>query len=152
MTNLEFFFLGFSVLLLVLLVWQILKVQKLDKVRKEFFADGMKKNIEQVLMDQNKMLVKLNKELKEQDLALTQIYKDNRNNLQKIGFIRFNPFDNSGGNISFALALLDAHDDGFVISSLHGREGTRVYAKTVKKGTSESQLTEEEVEAIKHAK
>ena len=98
------------------------------------------------------MLSKITQELKEQDQSLTQLYKDNRNNFQKLGFLRFNPFDDSGGNISFALALLDAHDDGVVISSLHGREGTRVYAKTVKSGLSESKLTEEELQAIKEAK
>jgi len=141
-----------SLILFALLIWTMFRLYQLEKIRKEFFASGLKKNLEQILIDQNRMLSKINQELKEQDLSLNQIYKDNRNNFQKIGFIRFNPFDDSGGNISFALALLNAHDDGLVISSLHGREGTRVYAKSVRSGLSESKLTEEELKAIKEAK
>ncbi|HKG57018.1 MAG TPA: DUF4446 family protein, partial [Candidatus Limnocylindrales bacterium] len=52
-----------------------------------------------------------------------------RRAFQRIGLVRFNPFEDTGGNQSFAVALLDAHGDGFVLSSLHGRGGTRVYAK-----------------------
>ena len=53
---------------------------------------------------------------------------------QRIGLVRFNPFEDTGGNQSFALALLDQAGDGFVVSSLHARAGTRVYGKAVAKG------------------
>ena len=138
--------------LALLVIWQALRISRLDRVRKEFFSSGLDKDLEQVLIDQNRNLSQIFKELKDLDRSLTQIYKDNRNNFQKIGFVRFNPFDDSGGNISFSIAMLNAHDDGFVISSLHGRQGTRVYSKTVRSGLSESQLTDEELQAIKEAK
>ena len=141
-----------SAVLLLVVTWLAFRFLKLERLRKEFFASGLNKDLEQILIDQNRALTKLSQELKEQDQSLTGIYKDNRNNFQKIGFVRFNPFDDSGGNVSFTLALLNAYDDGFVISSLHGREGTRVYAKTVKSGMSGSQLTDEELKAIKDAK
>ena len=138
--------------ILVLAVgWQFFRAVQLERVRKEFFSSGNNLNLEQILVNQNRALNKLSEETKAQDISLNQLYKLNRNNVQKIGFTRFNPFDDSGGNISFALALLDAKDDGVIISSLHGREGTRVYAKSVKAGHSESKLTEEEIEAIKKA-
>ena len=133
-------------------MWLFWKIYKLDQVRKEFFASGLKKDFEQVLVDQNRGITKINQEIKELDESLTRLYKDNRNNIQKVGFMRFNPFDDAGGNISFTLALLNAQDDGVVISSLHGREGTRMYAKSVRNGNSESKLTEEEIQAIKDAK
>lgn len=140
-----------SVLLLITAVWQALKLHRLDRVRREFFASGLGKDLEQILIDQNRAITKIHQDLKEQDDSLTRLYKDNRNNIQKIGFLRFNPFDDAGGNISFVLALLDAQDEGVVISSLHGREGTRMYAKAVKAGRSESKLTEEEEQAIREA-
>ena len=143
--------LGLSILLLLALIWQFWKLNKLDRVRREFFASGLNKDFEQILIDQNRAITKINSELEQQDQSLTQIYKDNRNNLQKVGFVRFNPFDDAGGNISFTLALLNAKDEGIVISSLHGREGTRIYAKSVKAGRSESKLTEEEIQTIKNA-
>ena len=54
-----------------------------------------------------------------------------RRAFQRIGLVRFNPFEDTGGNQSFALALLDQQGDGFVVSSLHARAGTRVYGKAV---------------------
>ena len=140
-----------SVFLLLTIIWQAIKLHRLDRIRREFFASGLNKNFEQILIDQNRAINKLGTELNEQDQSLTQLYKDNRNNFQKIGFVRFNPFDDAGGNISFSLALLNAKDEGVVISSLHGRDGTRVYAKSVIAGRSESQLTDEEMKAIKQA-
>jgi len=150
-SQLDFINLGLGIVLLVAVIWLIWKHNRLDRVRKEFFASSLKKDLEQILIDQNRGITRINQELKQLDESLTRLYKDNRNNLQKIGFMRFNPFDDAGGNISFTLAILDAQDDGVVISSLHGREGTRMYAKSVKAGESESQLTEEEIKAIKDA-
>ena len=71
--------------------------------------------------------------------------------LQRVGLVRFNPFDDTGGNQSFALALLDAEGNGWVLSSLHARTGTRIYAKTIRAGRSEGALSEEETAAIKQA-
>lgn len=71
-----------------------------------------------------------------------------RHSLQHMGVVRFNPFSDTGGNQSFAVALVDAHGNGVVISSLHAREGTRVYAKPLKKWESEYSLTDEEKRAI----
>lgn len=140
-----------SLISIIMSGWLAWRFNKLDRVRKEFFASGLKKDLEQILVDQNRAITKLTQELQEQDDSLTRLYKDNRANLQKVGFIRFNPFDDAGGNMSFALALLNAKDEGIVISSLHGREGTRMYAKAVQAGLSESKLTQEEEQAIKDA-
>lgn len=70
---------------------------------------------------------------------------------QKIGFIRFNPFADTGGDQSFALCLLDADDNGFVISSLYGREGTRVYAKAIEQGVPKQAISDEEKAVLEHA-
>src|SRR3989344_1811349 len=70
---------------------------------------------------------------------------------QKIGVIRFNPFDSLGGNQSFVIALLDKQNNGFVISSLFIKDGNRVYAKAVNNGLSEHSLSNEEQEALKRA-
>ena len=69
----------------------------------------------------------------------------------RVGLVRFNPFEDTGGNQSFALALLDGRGDGFVVSSLHARGGTRLYAKTVNGGTSDANLSGEETEALGQA-
>jgi hypothetical protein len=71
-----------------------------------------------------------------------------RKAFQRIGLVRFNPFEDTGGNQSFALALLDADDDGIVLSSLHARGGTRIYAKAVVAGRPEAALSDEETQAL----
>ena len=74
-----------------------------------------------------------------------------RRSFQRVGLVRYNPFEDTGGNQSFAIALLDALGDGFVISSLHARTGTRVYAKAVAGGRPETQVSAEEQEALRLA-
>jgi hypothetical protein len=81
----------------------------------------------------------------------TAVEKDLRRTLRRIGLVRYNPFDDTGGNQSFALAILDASGDGFVVNSLHARAGTRVYAKAVSQGKSEVALSDEESEALRQA-
>ena len=68
--------------------------------------------------------------------------------LQHLGVVRYNPFPGTGGDQSFAIALVDGHGNGVVLSSLHARELTRVYAKPLQKWESAYSLTDEEKQAI----
>ena len=70
---------------------------------------------------------------------------------QKISVVRFNPFGDTGGDQSFSLAVLDAHNSGYVLSSIHGRQGTRVYVKPIDFGKSKYQLSTEENQALSQA-
>ena len=72
--------------------------------------------------------------------------------IQRVGVVRFNPFPDTGGNQSFAVAMLDARGDGVVLSSLHSRAGTRLYLKQITTGKAETALSEEETEAIRRAR
>lgn len=74
-----------------------------------------------------------------------------RRSLQHIGLVRFNPFEDTGSDQSFAIAMLDDQRDGVVLSSLHGRSNTRVFAKPVSGGTSQHNLSDEESQAIRIA-
>ena len=71
--------------------------------------------------------------------------------IQRVGVIRFNPFADTGGDQSFAVALLDAQGNGVVLSSLHGRADTRIFAKQVQAGRSKHALSDEEQDAIRKA-
>lgn len=77
--------------------------------------------------------------------------RDLKRSFSRVGLIRYNPFEDTGGNQSFALALLDAHGDGFLVSSLHARNQTRVYAKGVRGGVCDSGASAEEAEALRVA-
>jgi hypothetical protein len=71
--------------------------------------------------------------------------------VQRLGFVRFDAFDDVGGEQSFALALLDASNNGVVVSNLFSRVDSRVYAKPIKAGASEHTLSKEEQEALRKA-
>jgi hypothetical protein len=86
------------------------------------------------------------------DKTVTTLTKENMYNIHKIGLVRFNPFSETGGDQSFSLAILDHNNDGFVLSGLHNRDTTRVYAKPVKQGEAlDYELSNEEKKAIKDA-
>lgn len=112
-----------------------------------------KKNLKSIL---EKLLKDFGQESKRIDALLKEIEKieeKNFYNIQKIGLVRFNPFAETGGDQSFCLAILDGNDSGLIISNLHSRDTTRIYAKPVRKGKSAGyEFSDEEKRAIKKAK
>ncbi|SRR3990172_3659435 len=91
------------------------------------------------------------KNLSEVFSILRRFEKEERVHVQKVGLVRFNPFKELGGDHSFALALLDANENGVIITGLHTRERTRVYVKSIKTGKGELELSEEEKKSLKLA-
>lgn len=89
-------------------------------------------------------------ELKKQ---LSVLIENEKYHYQKIGFLRFNAFERTGGEQSFIIALLNSENTGIVMNFLYTREGIRVYAKKVNKSMSEEyELSNEEKETIKKAR
>lgn len=88
-----------------------------------------------------------------QELSQQQVsmQKKSAQFFQKSALLRFNPFEDAGGDQSFVAAFLDGRDSGFIISSLHSRSGTRIYAKSITAGKSSHSLTREEKEALEKA-
>jgi hypothetical protein len=86
---------------------------------------------------------KVNEEIQQHLIGVEQRL---RRSIQHVKTDRFNPFREQGlgGNQSFAVALLDEHGDGVVLSSLYTRDKVSVYAKPVKHRQSEYELTNEE--------
>ncbi|MCQ4833339.1 DUF4446 family protein, partial [Hungatella sp. SL.1.14] len=70
---------------------------------------------------------------------------------QKFGLVKYNAFKGMGGNLSFAMALLDYTNTGFVLNSVHSREGCYVYIKEVERGETDVLLGSEERDALEQA-
>jgi hypothetical protein len=143
-----------GVLALVLVILNGFLVSYFYKTNKRFDALLEKGKIK----DLKEVLFKQIDKTKEQEEIISGVIARVKNienvserTFQKIGVVRFNPFNNLGGNQSFAVALLDGKNNGFIISSLFIKEGSRVYAKLIKEGKSEYSLSEEEQEALKRA-
>jgi hypothetical protein len=71
--------------------------------------------------------------------------------VQRVGLLRYDAFEDVGGRLSFSCALLDDDGTGVVLTSINGRQETRVYAKPVTAGTSSYNLSTEEQESIRQA-
>jgi Protein of unknown function (DUF4446) len=72
--------------------------------------------------------------------------------VQRVGMVRYDAFDNVGGQQSFSLAMLDAQNNGVVLTSVYSRMDIRVYAKSISNGTASHPLSEEEEQALRDAK
>ncbi|MDP3741328.1 MAG: DUF4446 family protein [bacterium] len=138
-----------NLFLIVLLAWRFFKYRK---VQVELLRGEQVGNLEGLVLEHKKTLQSHRKNLKELGKILEELVENNKFNIQKVAVIRFNPFAEAGSNMSFVLALLDGKDNGIVISSLHGREGTRIYSKSVIAGNSDHHLTDEEKQVIERAR
>lgn len=97
--------------------------------------------------DVKKLKAKEQELKREQDILKEQVAQCVHNP----GLIRFNAFDNMGSDLSFSMALLDRRGDGVVLTGLYGRDETRIYAKPIRKGTSDYSLADEEVKAVQRS-
>lgn len=136
--------------ILTLVLW--FRLRRFQRIQKGLFLEEEKASLTELILKHKKTLMSHNKNLVEIGKILEELIEKNKSNIQKVGFLRYNPFSEVGGNMSFSLTLLDGHDNGIVISSLHTREGTRIYAKSIETGGSKHNLTDEEKEAITKAK
>ena len=108
-------------------------------------------SLESILGSHLERVYSLNRDVDELTTRTADLARIQRKAFQKIGLVRFNPFEDTGGNQSFALALLDEDKDGFIVSSLHSRNGTRIYAKAITAGRCDTAMSSEEEEALKIA-
>ena len=149
------FFLQYSWILAVAAfiaaVFAFVKVGGFEKRLSTIFRGEEGKDLEGVIAEATRRLVSAEQEFKNlrDDVARIDVMAEK--SVQKVGVVRFNPFEGVGGDQSFALALLDSHDNGLVISSLFTREGTRVFSKPIVRSESKYHLSDEEKEAIRRA-
>lgn len=138
-------------LLVVLAILLLRRTTRLDRRLRGLTRGEDGRSLEAILDAHLDKVYAVARELDELAVRAAVLEATQRRALQRIGLVRFNPFEDTGGNQSFALAVLDAQGNGFVVSSLHARTGTRVYGKTISGGTSESNLSAEEAEALRLA-
>ena len=112
------------------------------------------RTLEEVIVRNAADIEKFKEFRKELETYLESVEKRLDQSVRGIGTVRFNPFKGTGdgGNQSFATALLDENENGVVLSTLYTRERVGIYAKPLKSGKSEYELTGEEREAVKQAK
>lgn len=144
--------LAISILSIILLVFNYLKLNKIKREYSEFMKKlGSGKNIDEDLkayIGRVEKVENLNKEIIQ---YCERLDKTVDACIQKVGMVRYNAFKDVGSNLSFTLALLDNNNNGVVLNGIYSRDNSNIYAKPLKDGKSEYVLSEEEKEAIEKA-
>ena len=138
----------FGLWLLVLTGIFVWFFNRLNKMMKKSKGQNLVKTIEKILKQEKEN----SESIKDVAKNLKLIESANKLHVQKIGIVRFNPFNETGGDHSFTIALLNGKDTGIVLTGLHTRERTRMYLKPIENGKSEYELSSEEIKAIQKAK
>ena len=155
--NIEWLFIALAVAVVVLFVLCIVLFVKFNGQKKkyDYFMGANRRpshNLEMKIQDYYETSKRIEEKYSKLLDMVTDMDKTDKTKIQKVGLIRYNPFDEMGGNLCFALALLDGHDNGVVLNGIHSRTGSFTYAKPIEMGVSTYMLSEEEIKAVEMAK
>lgn len=135
-------------LLLILVLAQSIRLGRLRKRYERMMAGAGIEDLESLLLNLKTQTDSVEDEQEKQRRTMLMIEQRQRMAKNKVGIKRYNAFSDQGSDLSFSLALLDDLDNGIVISGLHNRESSYVYAKPLDQGVSKYALSPEEKEAI----
>lgn len=143
--------LAIQIIFLILLIVQIAKTKKLKKRYEKFMqgknAKSMEDDVAGLFQDINMLKNVSDKNKKD----IRTLYKNMEKTFQKVGIVKYDAFNQMGGQLSFSLALLDENNNGFIMNSVHSTDGCYSYTKEIRKGACEIDLGEEEKEALEKA-
>lgn len=143
------FWLGF---LTILVFWIAYNTYRFMTTFNKLFSTSKQTDWQKILKELLKTLDKQAEEIEDIEKAIKFLDQERKTAFKKIGLVRFNPFSDTGGTQSWALAILSQDKSGFVISSLHSRQNTRWFIKGIDKAKSiDVDLSKEEKEAVRKA-
>lgn len=145
---------GLLVIILVLLVLLVINSSKIKKMKTNYvsFMSGESgKNLEEVILKRFNEIDELKVNNKDRVREIKELKDGLEKAYSKTGMVKYDAFNEMGGKLSFALALLDNENNGFLINAMHSREGCYTYIKEIIKGESFINLGDEEKRALEKA-
>lgn len=139
------------VLLLILVIVTMTKLKRLDRKYDYFMRGKDAETLEDIIMDELDELRNLRAEDRSNKDSIRTMNRNFRSSFQKFGVVKYNAFKGMGGNLSFALSILDYTNSGFVMNCVHSREGCYLYIKPVDMGKTDIVLGNEEQESLEQA-
>jgi hypothetical protein len=140
-----------TVLLVLAVVVLALRVRRLDADQRRAL-DGVEVDVIATLARQRRRLDELDAAVVAARAHTGEVEARVRSTISRIGVVRYDAFDDIGGELSFSAAMLDEHGDGFVLTSITGRSGGRTFLKSVTDGAGSQLLSDEEVAAVASAR
>jgi len=135
-------------LFLLLLLINGVRLGKLIKRYRTMLTGNEGKNLEEILLDLSERMITAETKIERMELTIARLEKEATQCLQRWALQRYKAFANVGGDQSFTLVLLDRNGDGVMLSSIYGRDESRVYAKTISAGKANYPLSDEEQEVL----
>ena len=139
------------IVLFILYVKVNMKYNRLKSSYHSFMRGKDGKTLERSILDKFDELDDMNSIVKKNSNDIKNLFSDVKRNYQKVSIVRYDAFNEMGGNLSFALTLLDGNNSGFILNAMHSREGCYTYVKEIINGESYINLGEEEKKALNKA-
>ena len=137
-----------QIILIVLLVLLGDKYKRLQKSYSVFMRGKNGKSIEKTIFKKFEELEEISDQVKINEKEIEDLRKKMERHYQKAGIVKYDAFHEMGGNLSFALTMLDENDNGWILNAMHSREGCYTYIKEIVRGESYIELSEEEKQCL----
>ena len=142
---------GLCILLIILVIIQMIRLSRLNRKYDYFMRGKDAETMEDMILDELDEIKNLKAEHRASKDSIRTLNRTFRSSFQKFGVVRYNAFEGMGGSLSFAFAMLDYTNSGFVLNCVHSRNGCYLYIKEVDAGHTEVVLGNEEKEALEQA-
>ena len=139
------------VVLFILVINANMKYNRLKFSYNSFMKGKDGRTLEESIFERFEELDNLTEMTIKNRQAIRKINEEMMSNFQKVGIVKYDAFNEMGGKLSFAITLLDGNNSGYIINSMHSREGCYNYIKEIVKGESYIELSEEEAESLDNA-
>ena len=136
------------IVMMIMTVSMSLRLSRLNQKYRSFMKGKDAQSLEKLFHQRFKEIDKLNKQ---NELTKTDLKKIQGMTLNKYGIVKYDAFDDVGGKMSFALAMLDKENTGFILNAIHSRDNCFLYLKEIVKGESYIMLSAEEIDALRQA-
>ena len=141
----------FTVFLLIKSVSSSMRLSRLERKYKTFMKGSDAQSLEKIFVRKFAQIDKLYEAKEDHEHDILFIKKNLEKMFSKYGVEKYDAFDDVGGKLSFALALLDKDNTGLILNAVHSRDNCFLYLKEIVKGESYVMLSQEEVEALRKA-
>ena len=146
------------IILLILVVFLLvrsisynMRLSRLESRYKIFMKGSDAQSLEKVFVRKFAQIDRLYEAKEDHDHDILFLKKNMEKMFNKYGVEKYDAFDDVGGKLSFALALLDKENTGLILNAVHSRDNCFLYLKEIVKGESYVMLSQEEVEALRKA-
>ena len=140
-----------TIFLLVKSVSSSMRLSRLERKYKTFMKGSDAQSLEKIFVRKFAQIDKLYEAKEDHEHDILFIKKNLEKMFSKYGVEKYDAFDDVGGKLSFALALLDNDNTGLILNAVHSRDNCFLYLKEIVKGESYVMLSQEEVEALRKA-